>query len=282
MQTPVTPQNPDFLTRVISTIVPAVVAETAKRYGSDNWCAGGVTETHTYVDKIAKDITEQCQFNCDDDPSSADETNHIQNLKMDLHHLYGEFMDLMRDEMLTYVREELRDEIKMELRMEMWKELEGIKKRMDGMQVGGTTQSGASGGTQSGAKTATLQSFNFDVGKGGGIKTVSSGYESIASTNFAQTRAPKTKAEIEEELMKTNPMFARVNSSLSRQGSGQVGYSDDAYLEARKDRMDEDAVAAYKSTVAKSRVAFDEGSGDEEEDQKKWDRLYATRFNTDK
>jgi hypothetical protein len=282
-------ETADFLTRVMAAVVPAIVAETIKMTrdpGVIKYTADG--KFGEMAETLSKKLIAECNFDCDGDgdgdadgdghahthtgpasvvigASTADDVSHIQGLKLDLYHLQREFVNHITSE----IRDELKSELKIELLMEMRKELELMKKSMGG-----------------GAGTTGVTKFNpdstgmmpsaapmFTVTSGANIRPVVGGYESIAAM---QPKPTKTREEIEAELMKSNPTFASVAQSLDRQKRGESAHSTDEYLAARANRMDADAVAAYKETQSKARFAYDDEEDPEEEE--KWAKLMSAKM----
>jgi len=169
------PAEADFLTRVIAAVVPAVVAETIKLMSTKE--ISQYTESKKYgemVEFISKKLVLECDFDCEAEQEELNsivevkaQDTHIQDLKLDLYYLHGEFIEQISE----YLRDEIKSELKLELLMEIRKEFELLKKsvgRDDNAKTGASSMAG-------------ISSTMFAVTSGANIRPVISGYKSIAT-----------------------------------------------------------------------------------------------------
>lgn len=277
----------DFLTRVISTVVPAVVAECAKRHMEFRNICPNNEGLMNFAEKVSGEIVTECDFDVDtstqelpegisqekydaiteDEP---DDLSHIQNLKIDLHELYTEFIDNLKEELIDTIRGAIKDE----LRMELYMELEKMRSQLP-------TQKTAPG-VMKDFGAATLPQFSTDLGdvSGGGIDKVLGGFESVADKftfNLPSITTPvKSDKDIERELLESNPLFAQISKNLDRSRAGKSMYTPDELIAARGERFGIVEAAEFKARVDTSDVQFDDSDSDEDE---RWDKLLRDKIN---
>lgn len=246
----------DFLSRIISTIIPATVAECARRFSDlKTFCKGG-NDSMDLVEKISDEIVAECDFNIDE--CRTCELGHIQNLKLDLHELYHEFLTELKYDLI----EEFKDTIKSELRMEVFIELEKMKQGMG-------ERKNASG---------TMQHFSIELPdlSVDGVDSVLGGFESIKSTLDFGPQS-KSHTEIEQDLLENNPLFAQASKNLKRVRSGLDVRTIEEFIEAREGRFDDESIEKFRAAAAESKFTYE---SDNEEDVN-WNKLLRAKLNTD-
>jgi hypothetical protein len=245
----------DFISRSIAAVVPAIVGETIKRTKNN------VDNLSNYVEEISADILKHCG-DVDLDPNYL----HITNLKLDLQHLYNEFIEdikkqvinELKSDVINDIKDDIKEELQVEMQMNIQLQLNALRE-----QISSVAEK---------KSTSTVSEFNFSL-DGGKLKPVSKGYESIA--HMAPKKELSSK-QIEENLKKNNPMFARLTETLNRQQSGKPSYSEDGYIEARKDRMDPDSINVFKESMTTAKFEYDDDENPEEDE--KWNKLFSSQL----
>ena len=281
----------DFLTRFISAVVPATVAECARSLNI-NVPPGTLNE---FADRMSAELIDECNFDVDSDeeksasnlvcmPAGApvidSEITHIQNLKLDLDRLYKEFK---RDLIKTIANEiaNASDSVKMEMRMEMHMEFEKAQ-----AQAHARTQAHANANTNThanantntnthanthanaNAQTQAQPNTGFDrfvIESTSKVSPIMNGFESLKNTsNFN---------------LDSDPLFQRVNKALERNKAGQASYTVEELIERRADRFDHAAAVDFRTRAAASKVEFD--TSDATEDARegvRWSRLMKEKY----
>lgn len=260
----------DFLSRLISTIIPATVAETSRRF-ADMQSYNRSRDYMGLVEKVSADIVAECDFDVGEDSDAEDipdsvqakleldsDLNHIQNLKLDLHELYTEFTNTLKHSIV----DELKDSIKSELRMELFIELEKLKTSK------GVTSKGV---TSKQAPSSIIPEFTIDAP---GIGNVFSGFDSISSKlNFNDS-----SRDVDAELLANNPIYAKVSRGLERIKTGKAAYTSDELISARIDRFGDSNINEFKNRVNASNQDFDDESDDEDE---RWNKLMLDKYTSE-
>jgi hypothetical protein len=276
----------DFLTKIISTLIPATVAECARRFNDiDRASRIGGSNMMELVEKISGELVRECDF--DPEESAADnveippelqnklaligetnDLNHIQNLKFDLHELYQEFVLELKESIVN----ELKDSIKMELHMELFMELDKMRSQMKAQAPTPTVVSTPS--IPNTVVAGGMPQFSIDIDNTTAVDDVFAGFESIADKlSFSS----KTKSNrVEDDLLANNPLFQMVSRGLDRVKHGKAAYTADELIEARGTRFDDDQIAEFKKRVEDSKPDYDEDTDDEEAER--WNKLINDKF----
>lgn len=250
----------DLATKIISTVVPAIVAECARRFDEmQNHKDGNYM---SLVEKISGELVDECDFDDAEDEHGCDygsetifddvpsELSHIQNLKFDINDLLRDFRGQIDERM-----EEMKDAIKTELRMEMYMELEKLKK----VKTDAPKPKAPPGG---------MAEFTFDIQPVNEIAPIFKGYDSISDkVSFANR----------EDVLKDNPIYAMVTRGLDRVKSGKAAYTAEELIEARGDRFDHESLTTFRSRVEQSNTDYE---SDQSEDER-WGKLLYDKFASD-
>ncbi|SIP86010.1 Hypothetical protein PACV_297 [Pacmanvirus A23] len=274
----------DFLSRIISAFVPAVVTECAKR--SKEFAQLKTKESQMqYAEKLSGEIISECDFTIENDEEgntlvniasdSNEELTHLQNLKVDLYELYNElykeFSYKIKLDMSSEI-EKIKDDIKTELRMEMNMEFNNMNEKLEEIK---STQSEPAYGALKDFGAEVIPKFSFDTSDS--VTPVMNGFESIA--NKVTFDMPRVIDDNEaEQILQNNPIFAKVSKSLERNKKGAPAYTVDEFVEAREGRFDNKSIDEFKNRMKNLQVDYEE---EDEYEKEQWDKLAKDRFNQD-
>ncbi|QYB17634.1 hypothetical protein PV-S19_0270 [Pacmanvirus S19] len=270
----------DFLSRIISAFVPALVVECAKR--SKDFAQLKTKESQMqYAEKLSGEIISECDFTIEHDTEgntlvniasdSNEELTHLQNLKIDLHELYTEFYNKIKLDMSSEI-EKIKDNVKTELRMEMNMEFDNINEKLEKIK---SNQSEPAYGALKDFGAEVIPKFSFDTSDS--VTPVMNGFESIANKVTFDT--PRVIDDNEaEQILQNNPIFAKVSKSLDRNKKGVPAYTVDEFVEAREGRFDNNSIDEFKNRMKNLQVDYEE---EDEYEKQQWDKLVQDRFNQD-
>ena len=166
---------------------------------------------------------------------------------------------------------EIKESIKDELRMELFYEMEQFRKPEAVASAKVDDKFSKSTMTKFSARTSGdgLEKSTIRPPKGG-LKSVMNGFESIKDTS---TFNAKSDREIEEDLIASNPIFAKVMGSISRSKTGR-SYTPDELNDARGDRSDQYHRDLIKSAGNKYQPHIEIPN----EGDAMWDKLFAEKL----
>jgi DNA polymerase I-like protein with 3'-5' exonuclease and polymerase domains len=230
----------DPLNELVGSIIAATVEKTAKLLGKE-----------TEVDELKEQVLQECY-------SEQSSDSQVQDLKTKLY----EWMQNEREYIIDDVMEEVRNSLKLELRMQLHSEMDAmIAEKLEKLNVTGMKKIPVNP-TPREYTTGTFSTFDTELSSVGlGIETPMGGFESVAKHfTFGSQRSTES---VEEKLM-SNPLFARVNTSLARQQKGEAAYNIDDLVEIRRQRgMDEDEEKQFRGRIELSNFDYDEEDPEE-------------------
>ncbi len=176
--------EPDAITKFISAIIPATVAECGLRFNMP------IRGTTAFVEKVTSDIVKLCDFQVTTMPggqgcglvdskgieldAEGNMTNHIQNLKLDLYDLLSEFKASIVDEVRVAIKEELRMEMYLELRKMKGDIVDGLDSEAAVLSMKGVTLDDSVPSTLASDPlfTKVTKSLSKEVQEGGSTFTI--------------------------------------------------------------------------------------------------------------
>ena len=166
---------------------------------------------------------------------------------------------------------EIKESIKDELRMELFYEMEQFRKPESVANATVDDKFSKSTMTKFSVRTSGdgLEKSTIRPPKGG-LKSVMNGFESIKETSTFNTKSDR---EIEEDLITSNPIFAKVMGSINRSKTGR-SYTPDELNDARGDRSDQYHKDLIKSAGNKYQPHIEVPN----EGDAMWDKLFAEKL----
>ncbi len=285
--------NPEPLdnisTKLIATIIPAIVAECGKRFFNfQNDDLTGIVNT------VSDELLSECSVL--DENTEREDLTIIQNLKLDLDDILEDFKEEICDDLRTTLKVELKTELYMfiDSRIEKLKSESCITAASVAAKVPGAM--GKFALKASPAKTVLTKSAlagqsseNFKIRRSSEetltkVKTEGFAPSTLTQSNPTQSSTlhqstlsqsqniGKVTNDIPESLA-NNPLFAQVSKNVSRAAKGESMYTADEFIEARGTRFDESAAQDIRNRYNGSRYAYDEDEEEDKAEQDRWDKL---------
>lgn len=251
---------PDFLSKIISTMVPAIVAECARRFHDLGQC-NQPNDISELIKNVSHDLSEECDFDVNEDDSDEsllssskyalikdEKSNHIRNLKIELHSLYQEFMDDIKLELMEYFRDAVKDE----LRMELFIELEKIKSNMLSHSVPKYSAP---------VKLATETKFSH-----GKLTQFAEMPQDINPVNNLNNDL--------QNSLESNSLFKLVNKNLDRCRNNEPMYTVNELIDNLSERCESTYVEQLRENLNKVKIICDNVKTDQDmEFLNKWDKI---------
>jgi hypothetical protein len=284
-------QEIDFTTRIIATIVPAIVVETVSSYEHVVDQMNNSVDSNSITEQIALALTKECQIEEESDLAAStnepeSELSSIQNMKLDLKQLLEEYEYDLVNRIVKEVSARITGDIKLEIMAELSIELEDMRSNMPAGAAAPVIKKELAAGT--------LPPFQFsDIG----IKDFDTGFDSIKETSTFGSRpsraANPTIPMVDDtpDDLSNNPLFAMVSKNVERGKKGEARYTAEEYIAARGDRFDTEHADLVREADVNDRVerersrnaakakgdAYNE-DGDDEEDAV-WDKMLQNKYN---
>lgn len=277
-----TTKRVDALAQLTSSFITTATLETIKRlvdlgvpFVKENQSPGTRANFAELVRKISSDIVSECDFDIDETPTDdaestepADESPEleltpVQQLKFDLHDWYTTFMKQVRAEVVA----DIKDSIKTELRMELFMELKTLTSAVSPAAAAPAAapsgmSPGCAGVINAGSMTPLSTELGTEMRK---KKPVSVNTAKIGERQETFAQKGPSDADV-EEMLKNNPLFARVSTNVDRASKGKAMYTVDEMLDIKKNRFDPDSkeIAAMKEREKSEKKLVDEFGDDED------------------
>lgn len=265
--------NDDMIGQLASSLVTTSVVEAMKRaHVSRTGHSANPEQVDSYVREVSTYLEDQCA-SLEEDARIGYAPTPIQTLKTKLDGWYADFYNMIVDQVRDEVLAEVKDSLKMELRMELFTELKSMTENLpkDAPKQRPAPDRGFNPGSIS----------LLDTELGGGVEMPVGGFESVSKHFTFGNKSSKTPAQIEAELMNSNPLFARINKSISRAKEGLAAYTPEELIEIRRERSG-GALTIDDEERLRARMDLSNFSMPEEEDPEdsaKWDELFAAKYN---